>query len=136
MKPWLLYSLLTLACWGLWGFFSKLASSYSPPRQTLLFQTVGIVAFGVMVLFFEQFHIQRSGPGFWWAAAAGFVNFVGFLTFFAAVKEGKLSTVITLSSLYPVIAIALSVILLHEKITRREGLGIACALAAGWLLAG
>lgn len=136
MKPWLIYSLLTLICWGLWGFFSKLASSFSPPRQTLLFQTVGIVAFGIMVLFFERFQIQRSAGGFWWSAAAGFVNFVGFLTFFAAVQKGKLSTVITISSLYPVIAIALSVLLLHEKITRREGLGIACALAAGWLLGG
>lgn len=136
MKPWLLYSLLTLLCWGLWGFFSKLASNYSPPRQTLLFQTVGIVAFGLMVLFFERFHIQHSAAGFGWAAVAGFVNFIGFLFFFAAIQKGKVSTVLTLSSLYPVIAIGLSVLLLHEKITRREGLGIACALVAGWLLAG
>jgi uncharacterized membrane protein len=68
--------------------------------------------------------------------SAGFINFVGFLAFFAAVQKGKVSTVISLSSLYPVITIGLSILLLHEKITRREGLGIAFALAAGWLLAG
>jgi bacterial/archaeal transporter family protein len=136
MKPWLLYSLMTVLCWGLWGIFSKLASNYSRPRQTLLFQAVGVVAFAMVVLFVEQFQIQKTAAGFWWSFAAGFVNFIGFLAFFAAVQKGKVSTVISLSSLYPVITIALSVLLLHEKITRREGLGIALALTAGWLLAG
>jgi bacterial/archaeal transporter family protein len=136
MKPWLFYSLMTLLCWGLWGVFSKLASNYSRPRQTLLFQAVGVMAFALVVLFIEQFQIQKTAAGFGWSFAAGFVNFVGFLAFFAAVQKGKVSTVISLSSLYPVITIALSVLLLHEKITRREGLGIAFAITACWLLAG
>lgn len=136
MKPWLFYALMTLLCWGLWGLFSKFASNYTRPRQTLIFQAVGVVAFALFVLCIEQFQIQRSAPGFWWSAAAGFINFVGFLFFFAAVQKGKVSTVISLSSLYPVITIALSILILHEKITKREGLGIACAIAAGWLLAG
>ena len=51
-------------------------------------------------------------------------------------EKGKVSTVIALSSLYPVVTIVLSILLLHERITRREGLGIVFALAAGWLLAG
>ena len=136
MKPWLFYSLMTLLCWGLWGVFSKLASNYSRPRQTLLFQAVGVVAFALLVLCLERFQIQRTAAGFGWSFAAGFVNFVGFLAFFAAVQKGKVSTVISLSSLYPVVTIALSLLLLHEKISKREGLGIAFALVAGWLLAG
>jgi bacterial/archaeal transporter family protein len=136
MKPWFFYSLMTLLCWGLWGVFSKLASNYSRPRQTLIFQAVGVVVFALVVLSMEQFQIQRTAAGFWWAVAGGFINFVGFLTFFAAVEKGKVSTVISLSSLYPVVTIALSVLLLHEKITRREGLGIAFAITACWLLAG
>ena len=136
MKPWLVYSLLTLVCWGLWGLFSKFASVETRPRQTLIFQAVGVVVFAVLVLFLEQFQIQRTAAGFWWSAAAGFVNFVGFLFFFAAIQKGKVSTVISVSALYPVITIGLSVLLLHEKINWREGLGIGCALAACWLLAG
>jgi uncharacterized membrane protein len=34
------------------------------------------------------------------------------------------------------ITIFLSIALLHERISRREGIGIVLALAAGWLLAG
>jgi len=136
MKPWILYAGMTLLAWGVWGVFSKLASNYTRPRQTLLFQVVGVVAFGLVVLSMERFHIEWSPQGFAWSAGAGFVNFVGFLAFFAAVEKGKVSTVIAMSSLYPVVTIALSVLFLHEKITTREGLGVACALLAGFLLAG
>ena len=136
MKPWVLYSVFTLMCWGLWGVFSKLASNYSRPRQTLLFQAVGVLGFALLVLVIERFQIQPTAAGFGWSFAAGFINFVGFLAFFAAIQKGKVSTVISLSSLYPVITILLSVLLLHEKVTKREGLGIAFALTAGWLLAG
>jgi transporter family protein len=136
MKPWVLFSIMTVVCWGLWGVCSKMASAYSRPRQTLLFQAVGAVAFALVVLALERFQIQRSPIGFGWSFAAGFLNFVGFLFFFAAVEKGKVSTIISLSSLYPVVTIALSMVFLHEKITPREGLGIALALTAGWLLAG
>ena len=136
MKPWFFFSIMTLLSWGVWGVCSKLASNYSRPKQTLLFQAVGAVAFALLILTVERFQIQRSPVGFGWSFAAGFVNFTGFLFFFWAIEKGKVSTVIALSSLYPVVTILLSILLLHEKITIREGAGIVLALAAGFLLAG
>ena len=132
----MLYAGLTVVAWGVWGVFSKLAATYARPRQTLLFQVVGVMAFGLVVLSLERFHIEWTPQGFSWSAAAGFVNFIGFLAFFAAVEKGKVSTVIAMSSLYPVVTIVLSVLFLRERISLREGLGIACALVAGLLLAG
>ncbi len=136
MKPWVLFALLTLLAWGGWGFFSKLAAPFGRPRQLLLFQVAGAMALGLLVLALERFHIKWSPQGFGWSAIAGFINFAGFLAFFAAVDKGKVSTVIAMSSLYPVVTILLSVLLLQEKISGREGLGIACALLACFLLAG
>ena len=136
MKPWILYAAFTVFAWGVWGFCSKLASNHTRPRQTLLFQAIGVMGFALLVLAIEHFRIEWSPAGFGWSFAAGFVNFVGFLAFFAAVQKGKVSTVISLSSLYPVVTILLSLLILHERISKREGLGIAFALAAGWLLAG
>ncbi len=136
MKPWLLYALFTVLAWGVWGVCSKLASNHTRPRQTLLFQAVGVVGFALVVFTVEHFRVEWSPAGFGWSFAAGFVNFIGFLAFFAAVEKGKVSTVISLSSLYPVVTIMLSLIFLHERVSRREGLGIAFALLAGWLLAG
>ena len=136
MKPWMLSALVTLVAWGVWGLFSKLASAYGRPRQTLLFQVAGVMAFGLVVLTMERFHVEWSPQGFAWSAAAGFVNFLGFLFFFAAIDKGKVSTVIAMSSLYPVVTIVLSVLFLQERVSVREGCGILCALLAGFLLAG
>lgn len=134
-SSWFLYSILTLLSWGVWGFCSKLASAHSRPKQTLLFQAVGALVFAVLILFMEKFQIQRTAAGFGWSFAAGFVNFMGFLFFFWAVERGKVSSVIAISSLYPVVTIAASIFLLHEKISLREGLGIGLAMAAVYLLA-
>ncbi len=136
MKTWYLYALLTVLTWGIWGVFSKLASAHSKPRQMLLFQSVGMIAFAVVVMFIERFNVEWSLPGFSWSFAAGFFTFIGFLTFFAALEQGKASTVVTLSALYPVVTILLSIAFLHEKITLRETAGIAFALIASVLLAG
>ncbi len=136
MKPWLIYAVFTVLAWGVWGLCSKLASNHTRPRQTLLFQAVGVAAFALMVLAVEHFKVDWSPAGFGWSFAGGFVNFVGFLAFFAAVEKGKVSTVISLSSLYPVVTIVLSLVFLHERLSRREGLGIGFAILAGWLLAG
>jgi len=135
LKTWYLYTLLTLSQWGLWGICSKLASTYSKPKQALLFQSVGVVAFALLVLLIERFRIEWSLPGFSWAAAGGFFAFVGFLTFFAALEGGKASTVITLSALYPLVTILLSIAFLHEKLSARQAVGIGFALIASVLLA-
>ncbi len=136
MKTWYLYAMLTVLMWGIWGVFSKFASAHSKPRQVLLFQSVGVLAFALVVLTIENFKFEWSMPGFTWSFAAGFFTFIGFLTFFAALEDGKASTVVTLSALYPVVTILLSVIFLREKISLRETAGIAFALVASVLLAG
>ena len=135
MKPWYIYAVLTVLTWGLWGVFSKLASNYSKPRQALLFQTVGVLAFAIVVLVMGKFRFEWSTPGFTWAALGGFFAFVGFLTFFAALEDGKASTVVTLSALYPLVTILISIAFLHEKLNARQGIGIALALIASVLLA-
>jgi len=135
VKIWYFYAMLTVLLWGIWGVFSKLAAVHSKPRQMLLFQSVGVLAFAFVVLLIEKFKIEPSLPGFSWSFAAGFFTFVGFLTFFAALEQGKASTVVTLSALYPVITILLSVLFLHEKLTPRQAAGIAFALIASVLLA-
>lgn len=135
MKIWYLYAVLTVLTWGLWGFCSKIAANYTKPKQALLFQTVGIMVFALLVLMLEKFKIEWHPLGFNWAALGGFLAFVGFLTFFAALDQGKASTVVTLSALYPLVTILLSIGFLHERLTMRQGVGIVLALAASMLLA-
>ena len=135
MKPWMGYTFLTVLTWGLWGVFSKLAANYTKPRQSILFQTAGVLAFALIVLVLEKFHVQWTTPGFSWAALGGFCAFVGFLTFFAALIDGNTSSVVVLSALYPLVTILISIAFLHERLTGRQAIGIALALIASALLA-
>jgi bacterial/archaeal transporter family protein len=135
VKPWMGYTALTVLTWGLWGVFSKLAANYTKPRQSILFQTVGVLAFALIVLVLEKFHVEWTTSGFTWAALGGFCAFVGFLTFFAALIDGKTSTVVVLSALYPLVTILLSVALLHERLSGKQAVGIVLALIASALLA-
>jgi len=57
------------------------------------------------------------------------------LTFFAALIDGKTSTVVVLSALYPLVTILLSVALLHERLSGKQSVGIVLALIASALLA-
>jgi len=57
------------------------------------------------------------------------------LTFFAALDLGKTSTVVTLSALYPLVTILISIAFLHERLTARQAVGIVLALIANALLA-
>ncbi len=129
------YTFLTVLTWGLWGVFSKLAANYTKPRQSILFQTAGVLAFALIVLVLEKFHVQWTTPGFSWAALGGFCAFVGFLTFFAALIDGNTSSVVVLSALYPLVTILISIAFLHERLTGRQAIGIALALIASALLA-
>jgi transporter family protein len=135
LKVWYVYAVLTVVTWGLWGVCSKIAATYAKPRQALLFQTVGILAFALLVLALEKFKIEWNAAGFGWAALGGFLAFAGFLTFFAALDQGKASTVVTLSALYPLVTILMSIGFLHEKLSMRQGIGIVAALIASVLLA-
>jgi transporter family protein len=83
----------------------------------------------------ENFKIEWDLRGFSWAALGGFFAFIGFLTFFAALEQGSASTVVTLSALYPLVTILLSIAFLHERLTTRQGVGITLALIASALLA-
>ena len=135
MKTWYAYSVLTFVLWGFWGVFTKLAVGSSKPRYMLLFQAVGILMFAFLMLFLVRFSVEWSTRGFVFSFLAGLAAFVGFLTFFLALESGTASTVVTLSALSPVVTIAVSILFLHEKLTRTQGIGIIFALIASVLLA-
>ncbi len=135
MKAWYAYSLLTVLLWGFWGVFTKLAVSASKPKHMLLFQAVGILVFAIFVLFLVRFSVEWSPRGFVFSFLGGLAAFIGFLTFFLALETGKASTVVTLSALYPVVTIVVSISFLHEKLTLTQGVGIVFAMVASVLLA-
>jgi drug/metabolite transporter (DMT)-like permease len=65
-----------------------------------------------------------------WALGAVLLDTSGNLLFIAATRAGRLDVAAVLASLYPASTILLAAWTLHERPTRRQGLGMAVAVAA------
>lgn len=69
-------------------------------------------------------------------AALGVLEMTANVAFAFAVTKGLLSLTSILSSLYPIVVVALSWVVLHERLDRTQKLGVAAALAGVALIAG
>ena len=91
----------------------------------------------ILVLFFVWPKDLGSGnwSGVWrMGILAGALDTIGNLGYTVAAHGGRLDVAATVSSLYPGITILLAALLLHERPSRRQSLGMALALASVLLL--
>ncbi|NTV14642.1 MAG: EamA family transporter [Desulfobulbaceae bacterium] len=134
MTSWLPASLAALFCFGLWGFFPKLAVAYLDPRSALVYQTLGGLLVGLLVLASLKFSPAFQVKGVLFALLTGIAGVSGTLCFFAAASRGRISLVVSLTALYPLITILLAALFLKEPLTLKHLAGMVCALAAILLL--
>jgi len=132
---WLIFSLITLILYGLWGFFPKVATQYLEPKQIIFYEFIGIASV-VAVLFFSQHGKLTYHPkGFLFSLLTGISGLVGTLFFLYALKSGKASVVILMTSLYPIISITLAYLFLKEPMTTKQIIGAGFAIIAMVLFA-
>jgi transporter family protein len=131
---WLALSLVSLGLWGLWGFFSKVATQHLGPQGAYLLGLTGYLpVFGILL--YETGGKIPWHPWGWAAAvAAGMSTGFGLFFFFRALHHGAASVVVPLTSLYPVVTVALSWLFLRENPSPRQLTGLVLAMAAVWLL--
>ncbi len=88
--------------------------------------TIGMVA--VVVVFLRA----RPGPGFPWrlAVGAGVLDATANGLFQLASQRGLLSVVAVIGSLYPAATVVLARVVLHERMNRVQGAGVALAFVA------
>ncbi|MHB1015814.1 MAG: EamA family transporter [Desulfurivibrionaceae bacterium] len=130
MQSWLIPASAALIIYGLWGFFPKLAVSYINPASALIYEIGGAMLVGLASLFWVGFQPETHPKGILFAVLTGVAGMLGTLFFFAAASRGKISVVVSMTALYPIITIILAAIFLHEPITVQQVLGMLCAVAA------
>ena len=130
MKDWFLPAIFIPLVWGLWGLFPKLAVRYISPAHAMAYQLLGSIIFGIFLYASIGFRPQIEPRGIAFAVAAGICGMGGAFLYLLAVSKGKVSIIVCISAMYPIVTIALSYIFLHETITLKEGLGMVFALTA------
>ena len=127
---WLIWTLIALACWGLWALLSKIIGEALSPSMNQALSTLGILPVIAGLSLSKHGKISGSRKGIAYAFASGLLSGVGNIAYYAVVNSGKAATVVPLTALYPLVTVLLAVALLKEKLNRIQMAGIVLALVA------
>ncbi len=127
---WLIYALLSLFLYGLWGLFSKLATNYIDAKSVLVYDVCGAVVVCLILLGTNSFQWQGDIRGIIYAILVGIAGTTATLFFLIAISQTSVSTVLIITSLYPAVTVVLAFLILKEPITLRQGIGIFFAILA------
>jgi transporter family protein len=93
--------------------------------------TFGALPVPLALLVAKRFRLEKSRQGISYSIGHGSLAAVGGLGLFAAYRSGGSATVITAATaLYPMITVVLAVLILHERLTGLQIVGLAFAGAA------
>lgn len=134
IPSWFLFAIVILISWGVVGLLQKLSTNHLSAESALIWCVVG---FWVLqpFLYSGRSLFRHSNWGMSLAILGGFLNALGAWALLASLRKGgKASIVSPLTSMYPLVVIAVAPLVLHESISARQGVGMACALLAVILL--
>jgi bacterial/archaeal transporter family protein len=132
---WLVLAVLALLCWGITGITQKLSTNRISSELSLLWFVYAMIAISVMLALTVPINWHVTPKIFWLAVIGGTLNGAGVLTSFIALESGgKASIVISLISLFPLPTVAFAILVLHERLTTNQAIGVVFALAAAILL--
>ena len=131
----LIFAVAAVLLWGVWGIFLKLATNYISPTNSLVYSAIGSFCVVIIVFFLSGFKIDWSyNKGIGYSVFAGFIGTLAVLFFIYAISKGKVSVIVSFTSLYPIITLLLATMILGESISIRQGVGVGLALVALLLL--
>ena len=131
---WILLSLATMLLWGLYGFFAKMATRSIRDIDAAIYQAIGVVLVAGVAAFFTRFQTGGKPNGILFAVLSGVCTALASFFFFGAITRGRAVVVVSITALYPLITLGLSVLFLQETLTPKNLLGIGLAVVAIVLL--
>jgi uncharacterized membrane protein len=128
---WFWYSMLTIVGWAGWALFLKIGSLEIPSEPSLFMQSAGMVPLAFILAFAANVRGSRNKKGITYSLLNGIITGIGILCLLAAYRAGGNTSVVAVTTaLYPLVTFALAVLLLHEKLTKLQTLGLILATAS------
>jgi uncharacterized membrane protein len=127
-QRWFWYSVLTVIGWAGWAILLKVGSVEIPSEPSLFVQTLGMVPLALILVLAGSSRGSQSKKGIVYSLLNGIITGIGILCLLAAYRSGGNTSVVAVTTaLYPLVTFALAVLLLREKLTRLQMLGLILA---------
>jgi drug/metabolite transporter (DMT)-like permease len=140
VKPnrlWLIYSMLIVVTWGVWGAYINIPADQKPPFPATLSYVVWALTMilpAVVALKIIGWKLEYDLKSVVFGCAAGFLGAGGQLILFPTLDLAPAYLVFPFIALSPVVTIILALVLSRERATIKGWIGIALAVVAGVLL--
>lgn len=130
---WFTPAMVALIIWGVTAIMPKVVLRKLSQYQMSVFHSLFFLLFAVIVqLFYGGPEYDLKAVIF--AMVTGACGTLGQLFYLTALKEGPVTYVSMVSSLYPLVATVLAAVLLHDPVTLRQAAGVAMGLGSIILL--
>lgn len=134
-RTWLLYAIITTVFWGVWGALIEVPQKAGfPPTLGYIVWALTMIPCALVALYLVNWKIETDKRSILLGAAVGLLGAGGQLLLFEALKEGPAYIIFPFISMYPVLTIFLSVLILKEKTSLLKWFGIGTALLAIYFL--
>lgn len=134
-KLWLLFILITVVTWGIWGAFSGYQISHGIPDTVVYIAwALSMLPCALVALIINKGKLTFSWRGIGLGAIVGLLGAGGQLVLFKALTLGPSYIIYPFISMSPVVVITLASIFLKERANKWQIAGIVVALAAILLL--
>ena len=134
-KLWLLFILITVVTWGIWGAFSGYQISHGIPDTVVYIAwALSMLPCALVALIINTGKLTFSWRGIGLGAIVGLLGAGGQLVLFKALTLGPSYIIYPFISMSPVVVITLASIFLKERANKWQMAGIVVALAAILLL--
>jgi transporter family protein len=138
MPKWLLYSLISILFWGVWGVVSKVSSTTVSALHTQVLFAVGMIPPMVLAWYLPGQSQGTDKPrGIAWGFLTGIIGGLGNLAMFRAFELGANAAALSpLTGIYPLFTVIAALVVLGERLNRVQIAGIGFAGVAIFLLSG
>jgi drug/metabolite transporter (DMT)-like permease len=134
-KMWLVYAMITTVLWGVWGAFIEIPEKAGfPATLGYIVWALTMIPVAIIALILIKWKLDHGRRSILLGMSAGLLGCGGQLILFQCLRMGPAYIVFPIISLYPVVTIILSVLVLKEKASKRSWIGIILALIAILLL--
>ena len=127
-KSWLVYALVTMVTWGIWGAFSD-QPDY-PATLTYVVWAISMIPCALVALANIRFKLDLRKKSVWLSLGVGILGAGGQLALFEALKYGPGYLVLPMISVAPIVTVILSAAFLKERVSKWGLVGILLAFVA------